>query len=78
MPAPQIMSWPSRTLRPCLRQAWWNACTTSSRIFSPFKVTIAFRPFCAIRSIVRPLAIGIQISTGKCFGRGTQVISFSS
>src|SRR5947207_1239890 len=60
------------------RQAWWKACTTSSRIFSPFKVTIALSPFCAIRSIVRPLAIGMKISTGRCFGRGTIVISLRS
>ena len=28
-------------------------------------------------SMVLPLAIGIQISTGRCFGRGTSVMSFS-
>src|SRR5436309_3054110 len=26
-------------------------------------------------SIVRPLAIGMKTSTGRCFGRGTQVMS---
>lgn len=31
----------------------------------------------AIMSMVLPLAIGIQISTGRCLGRGTTVISSS-
>ena len=78
MPAPQIMSWPSWAGRLWRWQASWKARTTSSRIFSPFSVTIALRPYCAIMSIVRPLAIGIQISTGRCFGRGTIVISLRS
>ena len=76
-PGPQIMSSPSWIGRPCATQVAWKARTTSSRIFSPFSVTIAFSPYCAIMSIVRPLAIGIQISTGRCFGRGTTVMSCS-
>src|SRR5256885_4478510 len=43
-----------------------------------FRSTIAFRPFFAIISMVLPLAIGIQISTGRFFGRGTTVMSFRS
>ena len=42
---------------------------------SPLNVTIPFMSYFAIMSMVLPLAIGIQMSTGKCLGRGTTVIS---
>jgi hypothetical protein len=46
--------------------------------FSQLSVTIALSLYCAIISMVLPLAIGIQTSTGGGFGRGTTVMSLSS
>ena len=34
-------------------------------------------PFLAMNSMLRPLVMGCQISTGRCVGRGTRVMSLS-